>query len=59
MKSRILYLVVAFFFQFLTEYAFLYTAGAETYVNGGWNDLMYATSYTFMSLGLIAFSDYK
>ncbi|MBI4225693.1 hypothetical protein HY612_01125 [Candidatus Roizmanbacteria bacterium] len=59
MKSRILYLVFAFFFQFLTEYAFLYTAGAETYVNGGWNDLMYATSYTIMSLGLIAFNDYR
>lgn len=59
MKSRILYLVGAFFFQFLTEYAFLYAAGAATYVNGGFNDLMYATSYTIMSLGLIAFSDYK
>lgn len=59
MKNRILFLTGAFFFQFLTEYAFLYTAGAETYINGGWNDLMYATSYTIMSLGLIAFTDYK
>ena len=59
MKSRILYLIFAFFFQFLTEYAFLYAAGAEIYVNGGWNDLMYATSYFIMSLGLIAFNDYR
>lgn len=59
MKSRILYLVGAFFFQFITEYAFLYAAGAQTYINGGWNDLMYATSYTIMSIGLIAFNDYK
>lgn len=59
MKSRILYLVGAFFFQFLTEYAFLYTAGAQTYVNGGWNDLMYATSYMIMSLGLISFQSYN
>lgn len=58
MKNRILYLVGAFFFQFLTEYAFLYTAGTATYVNGGWNDLMYATSYTIMSLGIITFSSY-
>lgn len=58
MRSRILFLVGAFFFQFLTEYAFLYTAGAETYVNGGWNDLMYATSYAIMSFGLISFSSY-
>lgn len=59
MKSRIFYLIGAFFFQFLTEYAFLYTAGAETYMNGGWNDLMYATSYTIMSLGLISFRSYE
>lgn len=59
MKSRILFLVGAFFFQFLTEYAFLYTAGVDTYVNGGWNDLMYATSYAIMSLGLISFKSYE
>lgn len=59
MRSRILYLVGAFFFQFLTEYAFLYTAGAMTYVNGGWNDLMYATSYAIMSIGLISFRSYE
>lgn len=58
MRNKIIFLVGAFFFQFLTEYAFLYTAGAETYVNGGWNDLMYATSYTIMSLGIITFSKY-
>lgn len=59
MRDRILFLVAAFSFQFLTEYAFLYTAGAQTYVNGGWNDLMYATSYMIMSLGLISFSNYE
>lgn len=58
MKIRILYLVGAFFFQFLTEYAFLYTAGTLTYANGGWNDLMYASSYMVMSLGLISFRSY-
>lgn len=58
MKNKIILLVGAFFFQFLTEYAFLYTAGIETYINGGWNDLMYATSYTIMSLGIITFSKY-
>lgn len=58
MRSRILYLVGAFFFQFLTEYAFLYSAGASTYVNGGWNDLMYATSYAIMGIGLISFRSY-
>lgn len=59
MRSKILYLVGAFFFQFLTEYAFLYAAGVGSYQNGGFNDLMYATSYTIMSLGLVAFSKYE
>lgn len=58
MKNRILYLTGAFFLQFLTEYIFLYQAGSETYVNGGFADIMYATSYTIMSLGLIAFRSY-
>lgn len=58
MKKRVLFLVGAFFFQFLTEYAFLYTAGTETYVNGGWNDLMYATSYFIMSLGFVYFESH-
>ncbi len=58
MRSRILYLIGAFFFQFLTEYGFLYAAGAGTYVNGGWNDLMYFTSYAIMSIGLISFKSY-
>lgn len=59
MKSRILFLVGAFFFQFLTEYLFLYAAGVGTYVNGGWNDLLYATSYTIMALGIVSFRDYS
>lgn len=59
MKSRILYLIFAFSFQFITEYAFLYAAGNETYYNGGINDLLYATSYAIMSLGLISFKSHE
>lgn len=58
MKGRILYLVFAFSFQFVTEYTFLYSVGNGTYINGGINDLLYATSYTIMSLGLISFKSY-
>lgn len=58
MKSRILSLLFAFSFQFITEYAFLYAAGEGTYYNGGINDLLYATSYTIMSLGLISFKNH-
>lgn len=58
MRSKIMFLVFAFFFQFVTEYTFLYAAGAETYVNGGINDYMYAASYTIMSLALFSFSEH-
>ncbi len=58
MRTRILYLVFAFSFQFVTEYAFLYAAGANKYTNGGINDLLYATSYFIMSFGLISFKNY-
>lgn len=57
MRSRILYLVFAFTFQFLTEYLFLYAVGAETYTNGNVNDILYATSYFVMALGLISFKE--
>ncbi len=58
MKARIWYLMFAFSFQFFTEYLFLYRAGQGTYVNGGQTDLMYATSYGIMALGLVYFSSY-
>ncbi len=57
MKNRVLYLIGAFTFQFLTEYTFLYMVGNSTYVNGGLADILYPTSYTIMSFGLIAFSN--
>lgn len=59
MRGRILYLIFAFSFQFITEYAFLYAVGNETYYNGGINDLLYAISYTIMSIGLISFKKYE
>ena len=59
MRNRIRFLVFAFFLQSITEYAFIYTSGNETYVNGGWNDLLYATSYTVMALGIISFREHK
>lgn len=58
-ETRILYLIFAFYFQFLTEYYFLYTSGNSTYYNGSFSDLLYATSYTIMSLGLISFKKYE
>lgn len=57
MRTRVLYLVFAFGFQFFTEYLFLYAVSAETYTNGNINDILYATSYLVMALGLISFKE--
>ena len=58
MKKRVWYLAFAFSVQFFTEYLFLYRAGEGTYVNGGFTDLMYLTSYFIMALGLVYFRSY-
>jgi len=58
MRVRILYLIFAFIFQYVTDYTFLYRALEETYYNAGPVDLMYATSFLIMSLGIISFKNY-
>ncbi len=55
MRPRILYLVGALVAQYITDYTFLYRAGVGTYYNAGPVDLMYATSFLIMSLGIILF----
>jgi len=55
MRPRILYLVGALVAQYITDYTFLYRAGVGTYYNAGPVDLMYATSFLIMSLGIISF----
>lgn len=52
MKGRILYLIGALVAQYITDYTFLYQAAAGTYYNAGVVDLMYATSFVIMALGL-------
>jgi hypothetical protein len=58
MRTRVLFIILALIAQYVTDYSFLYTAGIGTYYNASFVDLMYATSYTIMSLALIAFKDY-
>lgn len=52
MKAKILYIIFAFVVQYITDYTFLYKVNAETYVNGGIVDLMYATSFAIMAIGI-------
>jgi len=53
MKWRVLYIVLAFVIQYVTDYTFLYRASRELYYNAGPVDLMYMTSFLFMTIGLV------
>lgn len=57
MRSRIAFLSFAIVFHFITEFTFIYKAGAGTYYNAGPVDLMYATSFVIMSIGLLSFKE--
>ena len=53
MKRPITFLLLAFIFQYISDFVFLYQSNAGTWQVGGLNDLMYSISYLFMSLGVI------
>lgn len=54
MRSKILYIIFALVFQFITDYTFLHQAGTGTYYNGGIVDLLYTTSFMIMALGILS-----
>lgn len=56
MKKKILLILVALVFQFLSDYVFLYQSSKGTWTAGGLNDYMYLISYLLMSLSLSSFS---
>ena len=56
MRSKILYIIFALVFQFITDYTFLYQVGVGTYYNAGLVDLMYTTSFMIMAIGILLFS---
>lgn len=55
MRPRILFVIIAFLAQYVTDYSFLYTAAAETYYNASFVDLFYAASLTLMALAITSF----
>lgn len=57
MKKPIFYLIFALFFQYLSDFMFLYQANAGTWYAGGMNDYMYFASYFLMALALINIGD--
>lgn len=56
MRPKILFIVFALVFQYITDYLFLYQSGAGTYYNGGVVDLLYTTSFMIMALVIVQFS---
>lgn len=53
MRPAMLFFIVALVAQYLCDFTFLYQAKIGTFYAGGPNDLMYATSYLFMSIALL------
>ena len=59
MKSKVLFIIFALCIQYITDSTFLYTAAVNTYYNAGPVDMMYATAFLSMALGLIALRSYE
>lgn len=53
MKKRVLFILLALLFQYLSDWTFLYQANKETWYAGGFNDYMYLFSYFLMTLALL------
>jgi len=53
MKAPILFIVVVLLVQYISDYNFLYQAFQESWFVGGYGDMLYATSYFLMGIGLI------
>jgi len=53
MRSRILLVLVAFVAQFVADFNFLYQNSHDTWVNGGYGDMLYLTAYFVMTISLI------
>lgn len=53
MRSRIMLIVVAFFFQYVADFMFLYQNSQQTWDVGRLNDYMYLVSYTAMTIALL------
>lgn len=52
-RSKILFIILALIFQYITDYTFLYQVATGTYYNGGIVDLLYTTSFVIMTLAII------
>ena len=53
MKNKILFILFAFFAQYLADYNFLFQNSRGTWYNGGYGDYLYLLAYFLMSIGII------
>lgn len=53
MRAKVLFILFALVVQYFADYNFLYQAINETWVNGGYGDLVYLVAYLLMALGLL------
>ncbi len=53
MRVPIICFIVALVFQYFADFTFLFQANQGSWYAGGWNDFLYATSYTLMTYALI------
>lgn len=53
MKTKVLIVLLALFVQYIAEFNFLYQFNKETWINGGYGDVLYMVAYFVMCFGLI------
>lgn len=56
MKPKILLLIIAFIYQYLADFNFLYQSSIGTWYNGGYGDYLYFLAYFLMTLGILNLS---
>ena len=56
MKPKILLLILAFLLQYIADYNFLVQGVNETWINGGYGDLLYYLAYAVMAWSIISLS---
>lgn len=59
MRKKIFFIVGALILQYVTDFLFYYRNAREMYQNGDVVDLMYAISFTVMTVGLLSFANTK
>lgn len=53
MRNKIFFILLAFVFQFIADYNFLYQSSRGTWVNGAYGDYLYFVAYFVMTLALL------